>query len=279
MQELRTYKAFTLIELLVVIAIIAILAAMLLPALNNARSKAHAIACSSNLKQLGQAGNMYSSSYDDYIVPALSRGYGNYHWDQLLAGEFNGGTKGMFGLTRKDYGDNSSVFACPGSTLKLSTDTTTYKSGVGKTFYRTHYVINAYLHGGYWSDPNGVGIGGKYRRLSHITQASAAISNGDNVCTYMAQANNIYFFAFRHSGKDEFRDLSTGWIKPANQNAKTNLLYIDGHVGTASFLELEKTPAPPNANIVNESGAQRGSNSTYAIATGYMHNAGAPQGK
>jgi prepilin-type N-terminal cleavage/methylation domain-containing protein/prepilin-type processing-associated H-X9-DG protein len=66
---MRRAKGFTLIELLVVIAIIAILAAILFPVFAQARDKARAVTCLSNLKQMALGLRMYAQDYDELYPP------------------------------------------------------------------------------------------------------------------------------------------------------------------------------------------------------------------
>lgn len=89
----KSRSGFTLIELLVVIAIIAILAAILFPVFAQAREKARAISCLSNVKQAGIALAMYTQDYDE-TTPKL--GAGTEWWTQLYP-----------------YVKNVDVFFCP----------------------------------------------------------------------------------------------------------------------------------------------------------------------
>ncbi len=85
-EKILHHKSFTLIELLIVIAIIAILAAMLLPALNNARRSAKKASCINGLKQLITITLGYADDSKGHIFPA-SPGTSARPWNITGKGE------------------------------------------------------------------------------------------------------------------------------------------------------------------------------------------------
>ncbi len=91
--ELEARDGFTLIELLVVVAIISVLAAMLLPALSNARDQARKVVCASNLKQIAIGMRMYLDDHNGYFwLLSTNEPDGILWWFGFQSGFANSGT-------------------------------------------------------------------------------------------------------------------------------------------------------------------------------------------
>ncbi len=80
----RPTFAFTLVELLVVIGIIAVLISILLPSLARARQQAVSAQCMSNLRQVGQAIQMYANEYKGWLPPGQGASTGNATIEKFL---------------------------------------------------------------------------------------------------------------------------------------------------------------------------------------------------
>ena len=227
----RQRHAFTLIELLVVIAIIGILAAMLLPALNQAKQRAQTIVCLNNLKQLQLCFHLYAADNADYMPP------NNFVYDittdQPIAG--NAGPSWCTNVAPYDpspvgiqngllfsYNNSFGIYRCPADSSTVETFSGTKLPQPRVRSFNLSQSVNG---------------------LSYAGQIAADIPHYSKF-TEIRKPTPVGLLVFLEVHQDEIMDTEFGipvetdswsagywWDIPANRhNQGANFSFADGHV-------------------------------------------------
>jgi prepilin-type processing-associated H-X9-DG protein/prepilin-type N-terminal cleavage/methylation domain-containing protein len=216
--NMKKETSFTLIELLVVIAIIAILASMLLPALNQARDKAHAIKCTSNLKQIGSSVSLYNSDSQGYMPPYEDKS--TLKWNANLV------SNGYIGNTsKKGYGG---VFMCQAQKNPNISDiinsTTPYRSVLGRIDYGYNYrYIGSSRDCGRFGDAT---TWGNPAKNTQIKRPSSTILMAD---TMVGSDTTTGYFIL-----EPYWAIGYAGVLSVRHGGRINVLWCDGHVSSHS---------------------------------------------
>ena len=197
-------QCFTLIELLVVIAIIAILAAMLMPALQQARKTARAASCKNNLKEIGRSIALYTDNFDGYTMYSdLSKG-------------------AIWSLCFEKGQPINGVAVCPESAAARPPTVWDLRVALNGELVHSNYVFNAQSYGRKASS-----LKKSASRQSMLADGAGALDNGANYNRYFSNVGKFY-----DAAKSRW---NTIW---GCHNGYADMLWFDGHVSPKIISEI-----------------------------------------
>ncbi len=230
---MKFFRKFTLIELLVVIAIIAILAAILMPALSQARERARISTCVNNLKELGLAFNSYAQDFEDFIIPAYpcfagakQPNNGVNSWPTMLvykkylsSANYAAPVNGLITGVRKPAG----IFKCPSISGEFES-----KNSVSNAAGASSYGLGPFV--GTWSPNNETVI--RARKINQYKHFSKVMYAGEKEWGPTKSYGLSYYQDTDKVGSGYILD---GMVRHTDRG---NYLFFDFHVETRSYTQV-----------------------------------------